>query len=98
MGLVLLDLLFRIEKGFKIQLAKGWWVDRLGLAWGPGEFRDISLQDLHAEILEECVRQGVKPPANSWPLLVSFVGDAAGFKPPEVLPETMLLRDVTPNG
>lgn len=98
MGLVLLDLTFRIEKGFGIQLGKGWWVDHLGLTLVPGEFRDISLEDLHAEILDECVRQGATPPADSWPLLVSFVVDASGLNASEVSPETMLLRDVTPHG
>lgn len=98
MGLILLDLTFRLETGFKIRLPKAWWIDHLNLAWGPDEVRDISLQDLHDELLLECERQGVAPPTDSWQLLVSYVVGAAGFKPHEVLPETMLLRDVTPDG
>jgi hypothetical protein len=97
MGLILLDLSFRIEKGFDIQLGRNWWVDELGLSWGPDGY-DISLGDLHAEILLECLSQGVEPPADSWALLVSFVVGAAGFEESEVLPETMLLRDVAPDG
>jgi hypothetical protein len=97
MGLILLDLSFRIEKGFKIQLGKGWWLDHLGLSW-ESDGHDITLADLHAEILLECSRQGVEPPADSWTLLVSYVMGAAGFDRSEVLPETMVLRDVAPDG
>ena len=93
MGLVTLDLAFSLEKSFGIQLAKGWWFELLSSV----EADDVSLGEVHEAILEECARQGVAPPAESWPTFVNCVV-STGVKRTEVLPETMFLRDVAPNG
>jgi hypothetical protein len=94
MGMILLDLSFRIEKAFKIEVPRQWLAD-MGLS-KAGD--DISLSGLHDYVLRLCDQQHVTAPADSWSKLVTVISDACGADESNLGPETMLVRDVAPFG
>lgn len=94
MGLVLLDLTFRVEEAFKIRIPKTWFED-LGLR-NAGE--DVTLGRYQLFIEQLCREQGVEVPADSWGKLHKCVVDANGMDEDEVTPETWLIKEVGPYG
>ncbi len=94
MGMLLLDLEFRLERTFKIAIPKT-WLSELGLR-EKGD--DVSLLYVHKYILTLCEQQGSLPFPDSWERLLDAVVDATGADKRGLTPDTLLIRDLAPFG
>ena len=96
MGLVLLDMTFRVEKAFRIRVPKGWH-QQLGISWKDGG-SDATLDQYHQFIQRLCHEQGAAVPADSWPMLICVVEDASGLGRDKITKETKIIRDIGSTG
>jgi hypothetical protein len=96
MGMVLLDMTFRVERKFHIRIPKNWH-EQLGLSWRDGN-TDVTLRQYHEYILKLCDQQGALAPAESWSMIVKAVEDASGLDRSKITADTMLIRDIGPTG
>ncbi len=96
MGLVLLDVTFRVERAFGIRIPRDWHND-LGLSW-KGDKADATLSQYYHYILRLCREQNSPLPPDSWSLLVDAVQDASSLEREKVTGETRLIRDIAPGG
>jgi len=97
MGLVILDLNFRLERAFKLQLGKDLWVEWLEMK-PDGSRQEKTLEETYHWLLQECAKQGVTPPPDSWVLFATQLADASGLKPAEISRDMLLIRDIAPYG
>jgi hypothetical protein len=95
MGLVLLDITFRVEKAFNIQIPDGWHA-QLGLDWKTNN--DATVGQYHEFLLRLCDEQHVLPPPDSWKILIGVIQDASGLRRDKITAETRLIADIAPSG
>ena len=93
MGFVLLDLTFRAERAFKVDVPAGWH-ERLGIRTAGD---DATLAQYHELLLALCREQGREPPPDSWGMLLGVVEDAVGSRD-DLTPASLLLKDIAPHG
>ena len=96
MGMVTLDMTFRVEKTLRIRVPKD-WLRQLGISWEEPQ-KDATLAEIHRFVLRLCDEQQVSPPADSWAMLVSIVEAVTGFGCDVITPDTKLIRDIAPHG
>jgi hypothetical protein len=96
MGMVLLDMTFRVERAFRVRVPKGWH-EQLGISWQDGG-SDATLGQYHEFVLRLCKEQGAVVPAESWPMLIRIVEDASGLDRAQITPETRIVHDIGPMG
>lgn len=96
MGLVLLDVTFRVERAFGIRVPRDWHND-LGLVW-KGDKADATLGEYHQYILRLCREQNVPASPQSWIILAQVIEDASGMDREKLTEDTRLIRDIAPGG
>jgi hypothetical protein len=94
MGMILLDVEFRAERAFKIQIPRQ-WPQELGIRQAGD---DATLADMLAFLLRLCREQNVAPPEDAWSVLIKVVCAASGAEIADLTPETYLVRDIAPFG
>lgn len=94
MGLILLDLTFRVEHAFKIRIPRN-WPAQLGLKV-PGD--DVTLGQYLEYIAKLCEEQGVDVPDDAWSRLRKIASDACTIDERKLSRDTRLIEDIAPNG
>jgi len=94
MGMVLLDVTFRVERAFGIDMPRDGWSE-MGIQ-RAGD--DVTVGQYHAYIRAQCEAQGKPIPTDSWPVLVRLICDASGCRENEITPQTWLIKDIAPCG
>ena len=89
MGIDALDFQFRIEKSFKMKLAREAW-DRLPRRSPP----DVTVGELHDMVVRACIETGVRVPPSSWTRVKLELARVLRKSPRLIHPHTLLARDL----
>lgn len=94
MGMVVLLISLRVEKEFGIKIPKDWQA-RVGILKAAD---DITLAQFAQFIKILCEEQNRELPLDSWARLQRIVADSCGISSMEVLPSSLLIKEIAPNG
>ncbi len=90
MGLDVLDLVFRLEGRFGIEISRGDWLELMRRNEPP----DVAVGDLFDLVCRRAIQGGVQEADSLWPIFQRDVSEALGVEPEEVAKWKWILRDL----